>query len=83
MSDSGLTVALLCSGLLEKHLFSRLSIYDLLRLERLDTAFRYYLESDADAVWRRSAASTLPPSHRLVQLEQGIAQATREQDGSK
>ena len=82
MADSGLTAALLCSGLLETHLFPRLSIYDLLRLERLDTAFRYYLGFDADPVWRRSAASTLPQSHRLVRLTEGITQATRDQDTS-
>ena len=72
MADSGVTAAVLSSRVLQEHLFPHLSIFDLLRLERLSTEFKHYLVSaDADFVWRKAAASTLPPSHRLVTLTEG------------
>ena len=76
MTDSGVTAAVLASQLLHNHLFPRLTIYDMLRLERLDTAFRDCLVSAADSAWRLASANTLPPSHRLVRLTEGDTQAT-------
>ena len=77
MPDSGVTAAVLASQLLHNHLFPRLTIYDMLRLERLDTAFRDCLVSAADSAWKLAAANTLPPSHRLVRHGEGDAQATQ------
>ena len=78
MTDSSVLAAVLSlvNGVLHDHLFPRLTIYDVLRLEQLNTAFRDCLTTATDSVWRIAAANTLPPSHRLVRLTKGDMQTT-------
>ena len=64
MSHSAITAAILSSGLFDKHLFPRLSLQNLFRLESLDRGFCHVLSSDA--VWQVALASTLPHRHHLA-----------------
>ena len=63
---SHLFAAVVCSGLLQKHLLPRLQLAQMLTLERTTTSLQHIVGFAHDAVWRASLLNTVPSEHVLA-----------------